>query len=113
MVFAVPCCGSPPKPDKVHIVLDCSAKFHGTSLNYQLPQGPDLTNTFAGVLTQFRQEQIAFMSDMEAMFYQIQVPSSDQDYLRFLWWPTGNLNKDPEEYQMLVHLFGGSSLSLC
>ncbi|XP_068738205.1 uncharacterized protein, partial [Montipora capricornis] len=103
----------PQKPDKVRIVFDCSAKFQGTSLNDQLLQGPDLTNTLVGVLTRFRQEQIAFMSDIEAMFYQVQVPPRDCDYLRFLWWPDGDLNKDPEEYQMLVHLFGGASSPSC
>ena len=55
----------PQKPDKVRVVFDCSAKFQGTSLNDQLLQGPDLTNTLVGVLTRFRQEQIAFMSDIE------------------------------------------------
>ena len=77
----------------------------GTSLNDQLLQGPDLTNTIVGVLTRFRQEQITFMSDIEAMFYQVRVCPGDCDYLRFLWWPDSNLNKDPEEYQMLVPLF--------
>ena len=99
----------PQKPDKVRVVFNCSAKFQGTSLNDQLLQGPNLTNTLVGVLTRFRQEQIAFMSDIEAMFYQVQVPPRDCDYLRILWWPDGDLNKDPEEYQMLVHLFGGAS----
>ena len=103
----------PQKPDKVRVVFDCSAKFQGTSLNDQLLQGPDLTNTLVGVLTRFRQEQIAFMSDIEAMFYQVRVSPSDCDYLRFLWWPDGDLNKDPEEYQMLVHLFGGASSPSC
>ena len=103
----------PQKPDKVRVVFDCSAKFQGTSLNDQLLQGPDLTNTLVGVLTRFRQEQIAFMSDIEAMFYQVRVPPSDCDYLRFLWWPDGDLDKDPEEYQMLVHLFGGASSPSC
>ena len=69
----------PKKPDKVRVVFDCSAKFQGTSLNDQLLQGPDLTNTLVGVLTRFRQEQIAFMSDIEAMFYQVQVRPSDCD----------------------------------
>ena len=64
----------PQKPDKVRIVFDCSAKFQGTSLNDQLLLGLDLTNTLVGVLTRFRQEQIAFMSDIEAMFYQVRVP---------------------------------------
>ena len=103
----------PQKPGKVRVVFDCSAKFQGTSLNDQLLQGPDLTNTLVGVLTRFRQEQIAFMSDIEAMFYQVRVSPSDCDYLRFLWWPDGNLDKDPEEYQMLVHLFGGASSPSC
>ena len=103
----------PQEPDKVRVVFDCSAKFQGTSSNNQLLHGPDLTNTLVGVLTRFRQEQIAFMSDIEAMFYQVRVSPSDCNYLRFLWWPDGNLNKDPEEYQMLAHLFGGASSPSC
>lgn len=76
-------------------------------------QGPDLTNTLVGVLTRFRQEKIAFMSDIEALFYQVRVRPSDCDYLRFLWWADGDLNKDPEEHQMLVRLFGGASSPSC
>ena len=53
------------------------------------------------------------MSDIKAMFYQVQVSPSDCHYLQFLWWPDGDLNKDPEEYQMLVHLFGGASSPSC
>lgn len=95
------------KPDKVHVVFDCSARYHGTSLNDQLSQGPDLTNTLVGVRTRFRQEPVAFMLDIEAMFYQVQVQPSNCNYLRFLWWPGSDLEKEPEEYRMLVHLFGG------
>ncbi|XP_020629770.1 uncharacterized protein LOC110066859 [Orbicella faveolata] len=53
------------------------------------------------------------MSDIEAMFYQVQVQPSDCNYLRFLWWPGSDLEKDPEEYRRLVHLFGGTSSSSC
>ena len=103
----------PQKPDKVRVVFDCSAKYRGTSLNDQLLQGPDLTNSLVGVLTRFRQEPVAFMSDIEAMFYQVRVLPSDCNYLRFLWWPGGDLEKEPEEYRMLVHLFGGASSPSC
>ena len=103
----------PQKPDKVRVVFDCSAKYRGSSLNDQLLQGPDLTSTLVGVLTRFRQERVAFMSDIEAMFYQVRVRPSDCKYLRFLWWPDGDLDKEPKEYQMQVHLFGGVSSPSC
>ena len=43
----------PLKPDKTRVVFDCSARYRGTSLNDKLLQGPDLTNSLVGVLTQF------------------------------------------------------------
>ena len=101
------------KPDKVCVVLDCSAKHRETSLNDQLLQGPYLTNTLVGVLTRFREEPVAFIAAIEAMFYQVRVPSEDCDALRFLWWPEGNLSEEPEEYEMRVHLFGGASSPSC
>lgn len=61
----------PKKPNKIRVVFNCSAKFAGTSLNDQLLQGPDLTNSLVGVLTYFRQEPVAFMADIEAMVYQV------------------------------------------
>ena len=33
--------------------------------------GPDLTNQVIGVLIQFREEPVAMMADIEAMFYQV------------------------------------------
>ena len=37
----------------------------------------------------------------------------DQDVLRFLWWPEGDLDKNPEKYKMTVHLFGGTWSPSC
>ena len=99
----------PKKPEKIRVVFDCSAKFAGTSLNDQLLQGPDLTNSLVGVLTRFRQESVAFMADMKAMLYQVFVPEKQRDFLRFLWWPNGDLTAQIEEYRMTVHLFGAVS----
>ena len=59
----------PLKPEKVRVVFDCGAKFHGTSLNQQLLQEPDLTNPLVGVLIRFRQEPVAIAADIEAMFH--------------------------------------------
>ena len=103
----------PQKPDKVRVVFDCSAKHRDVSLNDQLLQGPDLTNSLVGVLTRFREEPVALIADIEAMFYQVRVPPSDCDALRFLWWPEGNLCEEPVEYEMRVHLFGGASSPSC
>jgi len=95
------------KPDKVRIVFDCSAKCSGTSLNENVFQGPDMMNKLIGVLLRFREEQVAFMADIEAMFHQVNVSVQDRDFLRFLWWPEGDLNMEPLTYRMTVHLFGG------
>ena len=103
----------PQKPGKIRFVFDCSANYRGTSLNDQLLQGPDLTNSLVGVITRFRQDPLAFMCDIEAMFHQVGVRPTDCDALRFLWWPEGNLALPPEEYQMTVHLFGAASSPSC
>ncbi|XP_078384177.1 uncharacterized protein LOC144666660 [Oculina patagonica] len=103
----------PLKPGKVRVVFDCGAKYRGTSLNQQLLQGPDLTNPLVGVLIRFRQEPIAIAADIEAMFHQVYVDPEDNNVLRFLWWPDGDLEKEPEEYRMVKHLFGATSSPSC
>ena len=100
----------PLKPGKVRIVFDCAAKFKDTSLNDQLLQGPDFTNSLVGVLIRFRQERVAVMADM---FHQVNVKEEDAEALRFLWWPEGDLSKQPVEHQMTVHLFGATSSPSC
>ncbi|XP_068684442.1 uncharacterized protein [Montipora foliosa] len=53
------------------------------------------------------------MADIEAMFYQVRVAEEDRTFLRFLWWPEGNLDENLEEYQMVGHLFGKASSPAC
>ncbi|XP_038154235.1 uncharacterized protein LOC119791920 [Cyprinodon tularosa] len=98
-----------PKKKKIRVVFDCNASFQDVSLNGQLMQGPDLTNTLIGALVRFREEPIAVMADIESMFYQVRVPETDADLLRFLWWPAGDLSTPVKEYRMMVHLFGATS----
>ncbi|XP_071944668.1 uncharacterized protein [Antedon mediterranea] len=103
----------PKKPDKVRVVFDCTCKYHGVSLNDLLLQGPNLTNNLIGVLLRFRQENVAVMGDIVSMFYQVHVPKDECDFLRFYWWPQGNLSIDPVIYRMTVHLFGAVSSPSC
>ena len=104
---------NPNKPDKLRVVFDCAAQYNGVSLNSQLLQGPVLTNNLMGVLIRFREEPIAIMADIEGMFHQARVSPKDCDALRFLWWKENDFSKDPEDYQMLVHLFGATSSPNC
>ena len=103
----------PKKPEKIRVVFDCSATYMGQSLNKHLLQGPDLTNSLVGVLFRFRQEAIAFMCDLEAMFHQFKVAEKDRDFLRFYWWENGDTTKKPVEFCMTVHLFGAASSPGC
>lgn len=103
----------PHKLDKLRVVFDCSAKFCGISLNDTLLTGPDLINSLVGVLCRFRKEAVAVTCDIEKMFHQFHVPSDERNYLRFLWWENGELEGEPQEYRMTVHLFGAASSPGC
>ena len=102
---------NPRKPGKVRAVFDAASTFAGTSLNEELLQGPDLINNLVGVLVRFRQDPFALITDIESMFHQVRVIPEDTDALQFLW-TDGDLQK-PEEYKMLVHIFGAKSSPCC
>ena len=93
----------PCKPGKIRVVFDCSAEFHGTSLNKELLPGPDLTSQLVGVLTRFRTEEVEFMADIEAMFHQVHIPEKERSFLRYLWWEDVSLEK-LIDYGMCVHV---------
>lgn len=101
------------KPGKIRVVFDCSAVCDGQSLNQQLLQGPDLTNNLTGVLCRFRQERIALMCNIQAMFHQVKVDVEYRNLLRFLWWDNLEMKGDPVEFRMTVHLFGAMSSPRC
>ena len=103
---------TPNKP-KVRIVFYCAAKYRGTSLNDNLLQGPALVNSLVGVLIRFREQPVARVADIEAMFHQVKVIDKDRNVLRFLWWHNGIMDKPPTEYCITVHLFGATSSPSC
>lgn len=102
-----------PRKGKLRVVFDCAAEFKGVSLNSQLLQGPNLTSSLVGVLMRFRHEPVAIMADIQAMFHQVKVAEEHVNFLRFLWWPEGNLEQDLVEHRMTVHLFGAVSSPSC
>ena len=52
------------------------------------------------------------MADIRSMF-QVRVSKSDIDFLRFIWWRDGDIEQDPIDHRMLVHLFGAVSSPTC
>ena len=103
----------PKKPEKIRVVFDCSATFQGRCLNKEILQGPDLINSLVGVLCRFRNDHIAFMGDIEKMYYQVRLPEEQQDFFRILWWPDGDTSQKLQEYRMTVHLQGCISSPSC
>ncbi|PWA32804.1 hypothetical protein CCH79_00018048 [Gambusia affinis] len=53
------------------------------------------------------------MGDIQAMFHQVKVAEQDRDFLRFLWWPEGDISRELKVYRMTVHLFGAVSSPSC
>ena len=37
------------------------------------------------------------MADVEAMYYQVQVPEYQQSFLKFLWWENHDIEKEPQD----------------
>ena len=103
----------PSKPGKIRIAFDCSAEYDGVSVNKRLLSGPDLTNQIVGILVKFREDYVAIMADIEAMFYQVFVANQHRSLLSFLWWENGDIKEQPQRYHMNVHVFGGTSSPSC
>ncbi|XP_031749223.1 uncharacterized protein LOC101730954 [Xenopus tropicalis] len=96
----------PKKPQQIRVVFDSSAQCCGVSLNDILLKGPDLNNNLLGVLLRFRKDTIAFMADIQQMFYCFLVRPEDRNYLRFFWHKDNDPAQDIIEWRMKVHIFG-------
>ncbi|XP_013406078.1 uncharacterized protein LOC106170651 [Lingula anatina] len=97
---------------KLRLVYDAAATYKGVSLNKALMTGPDLLNSLFGVIQRFRLYEIAMVADIEQMFMQVHVPSSDADSLRFLYSEDNNPDAF-EVYQMTSHIFGAKDSPAC
>ena len=94
---------------KIRVVFDCSRSSAGVSLNDKLLPVPDLMNKLLGVILRFREQPVAVMGDIEAMFMQIKVPIKHSNYMRVLWWPHGDLSSKPLQFRLRSHTFGAVS----
>ena len=88
----------PSNPGKIRGVFDLSADYKGRCLNRELL---------------FREEQIAVMGDIEALFYQVKVPKDQCSFLKFLWWDNSDPDMEIMDYEMTAHVFKGTSSPSC
>ena len=91
-------------PSKCRVVFDCAAQYKGVSLNDVILQGPNHMNNLAGVLICFLKEQVAVVADIKLMFHQCFVPSDDQRFLSFLWWPKGDTSSRHDSAPVWCHI---------
>ena len=94
----------PRKPEEPRVVFDCACKSEGVLLNSHLLQGPENTSSLIGIILRFRVNGIAVAADIKRMFHQVFVSPEDRGALCNLWWPDGDLTKDPKTFQMMVHI---------
>ena len=72
----------PNKLGEIRVVYDCSSEFQRRGLNKELLSGPNQTNQILfGVLSWFREHDVAFMADIESRLYQVVVSEEQRYYL--------------------------------
>ena len=74
----------PAKPNKICVVFDCSAEYAGRSINKELLVGRDLTNQIIDILIRLMQQKVAFVADIEKMFFQVLVRKEYRSLLHFI-----------------------------
>ena len=98
-----------PNKKKVRVIYDSSASYKGNSLNRELLQGSNVNNALRSVLTRFRNGEVGFCADMEAIFYAFALLDDDKDFTRFFWWKDNYPNREVTEFRANFHVFGNKS----
>ena len=91
---------SPAKPAKVRVVVDCSVRSRGSSLNDRVYQGPKLTTILNVVLLICIMYSCVISGDVQAIYNQVKLPVGYVDMMRFLW--------NGRAYRKTSQLFGDS-----
>jgi hypothetical protein len=58
------------------------------------------------ILTRFREKEVTFITDIEAMFHSFFLAPDHRDFLHFFWFKDNDPNKEIMEYQACMHIFG-------
>ena len=98
-----------PEKGKLRVVFDCACKTGGVCLNDVLKRGPNVTSSLLGILLRFREGEVAFTCDIEAMFHRVHLTAADSDLFSFLWFRGSDLSKDLVALRMKSHVFGAVS----
>ncbi|UYV66894.1 hypothetical protein LAZ67_4003257 [Cordylochernes scorpioides] len=92
---------------KLRVVFDASCKTSNNySLNEFLHTGPKLQHDIFNILVKFRTNPLAFTGDIEKMYRQIKVNSSDLDFQRIFW--RNSPLESLLEYRLLTVTYGMS-----
>ena len=67
------------------MVFNSAAIYRGKCLNDTLSTGPPLLNKLPPVIIKFREGEIGFTAEIEAMFSRIRMRPEDARYHRFIW----------------------------
>ena len=91
---------SPANPNTVRVVIDCSARSRGSSLNDRAHQGSKLITLLNVVLLNCILYSYVISGDVQAIYNQVKLPAGDKYMVRFLW--------NGRAYRKTSHLFGDS-----
>lgn len=94
------------KGPKLRVVFYAAAPFRGKCLNDSIIAGPALQPSLASVVIRFRAHEIAWASDVEAMFSRFRLAAEDANYFCFLCSKEKAVN--PDVCRMDRLLFGAS-----
>ena len=89
---------------KIRVVFNSAERFQGKSLNDAQLAGPALQTQLPAVLLHFREGEVGFAADVEAMFSRIRLRPEDARLHRFLFQEKGEVK--PAVYQMDRLTFG-------
>ena len=89
-----------PVLEKFRVVFNGASRYKGQCLNDFLDKGPEHTSSLLGVMLRFCKDKYAVSADIKGMFYNVSIPESDRDFMRFLWFEGGDPSKGIIEYRL-------------